>query len=258
MRRLLKFIRRKWANVSFTKKFDVKLDRPVVSFTFDDAPISAFLNGGSALSKFGFGGTFYISLSLMNGADPETRFTAQQLKDSVAQHNELGCHTWGHTDLYRITFEKGKADIEKNQTEIQALVPDYTLRNFSYPFGSQTLPIKKYVSTRFRSARGIEEGINTDDTDMYNLKTVKLYEKKYPLAYIFNKIKEAQENNGWLIFYTHDVDEKYTDWGCSPAYFETVVAECAKRGITVATIDEALNLIGNSNSRPANSNRRAG
>lgn len=243
MRRLLKFIRRKWANLSFTKKVDVRLDRPVVSFTFDDAPVSAFLNGGSTLSKFGFGGTFYVSLSLMNGADPDTRFTSQHLKNLVAQRNELGCHTWGHTDLYRITFEKGKADIEKNQTEIQALIPGYTLRNFSYPFGSQTLPIKKYVSTRFRSARGIEEGINTHDTDLFNLKTVKLYEKKYSLAYVFNKIKEAQESNGWLIFYTHDVDKKYTDWGCSPSYFEAVVKECAKRGITVATIDEALNLI---------------
>ena len=243
MKRLLKFIRRKWASVSFTKKFDVKLDRPVISFTFDDAPISAFLNGGSALSKFGFGGTFYISLSLMNGAAPETRFTAQQLKDSVAQHNELGCHTWGHTDLYRITFEKGKADIEKNQAVIEALIPGYTLRNFSYPFGSQTLPVKKFVSTRFRSARGIEEGINTHDTDLFNLKTIKLYEGKYPLTYIFNKIKEVQESKGWLIFYTHDVDEKYTDWGCSPAYFEAVVKECAKRDITVATIDETLNHI---------------
>lgn len=195
------------------------------------------------MSKFGFGGTFYISLSLMNGPDPETRFTPQQLKEAVAQHNELGCHTWGHTDLYRISFEKGRADIEKNQTEIQTLMPGYALRNFSYPFGSQTLPIKKFVSKQFKSARGIEEGINTQGTDLFNLKTVKLYERKYSLGYIFNKIKEAQESNGWLIFYTHDVDEKYTDWGCSPAYFETVVHECAKRGITVATIDDALSHI---------------
>jgi hypothetical protein len=72
-----------------------------------------------------------------------------------------------------------------------------------------------------------------------------LYEGKYPLEYIFNKIKEAEKNKGWLIFYTHDVDEKYTDWGCSPAYFQEVVQECARRNITVATINEALNLIEN-------------
>jgi peptidoglycan/xylan/chitin deacetylase (PgdA/CDA1 family) len=226
---------------------DIKLEKPVISFTFDDAPVSAFLNGGGILSKFGFGGTFYISLSLMSGPDPETRFTLPQLKNAIAQHHELGCHTYSHMDLAKTASAIGIADIEKNQAEMQTLVPDAEFRNFSYPFGSQTRPIKKYTSTRFRSSRGIEEGINAIGTDLCNLKTVKLYEGKYPLEYIFQKIKEAEETKGWLIFYTHDVDEKYTDWGCSPAYFEAVVQECARRNITVATIDQALNLIeGNS------------
>lgn len=243
--RYVKFVRRMWANASFSKKIDVKLSEPVITFTFDDAPVSAFLNGGNILSKFGFGGTFYISLSLMTGPDPETRFTSAHLKNAVAQHSELGCHTYGHTDLSQTTAAKGVADIEKNQKVLQTLLPGMEFKNFSYPFGAETRPIKKYASTRFRSARGIEEGINLEGTDLCNLKTVKLYESKYPLEYIFGKISEAEKNKGWLIFYTHDVDEKYTDWGCSPAYFEAVVQECAKRGITVATVNEALNLVEN-------------
>jgi len=245
IKRLVKFVRRKWANISFSKKTDIQLKHPVISFTFDDAPVSAFVNGGGILSKFGFGGTFYISLSLMTGPDSETRFTLPQLKNALAQHHELGCHTYGHIDLSKTISKVGIADIEKNQEEMQVLIPGTELRNFSYPFGSQTRPVKKFASERFRSSRGIEEGINAIGTDLCNLKTVKLYEGKYPLDYIFQKIKEAEENKGWLIFYTHDVDEKYTDWGCSPAYFEAVVKECADRGIAVATINEALNLIEN-------------
>ena len=243
--RYVKYIRRKWANISFSKKVDIKLPKPVITFTFDDAPISAFLNGGNILAKFGFGGTFYISLSLMNGPDPETRFTLTHLRNATTQHHELGCHTYGHTDLSKTTAARGIADIELNQKKLQTLLPGAEFRNFSYPFGSETRPVKKYASTRFRSARGIEEGINLDGTDMCNLRTVKLYEAKYPLDYIFEKISEVEKNKGWLIFYTHDVQEKYTDWGCSPAYFEAVVHECAKRGITVATINESLNLIEN-------------
>lgn len=241
--RYVKFIRREWANISFSKKIDINLSKPVISFTFDDAPISAFINGDSILAKFGFGGTFYISLSLMNGPEPETRFTVSHLKNAVAQHSELGCHTYGHIDLSKTTTIKGIADIEKNQELMHTLLPDTEFRNFSYPFGSETRPIKKYASNRFRSARGIVEGINNGPTDLCNLKTVKLYEGKHSLNFIFDKISEAEKNNGWLIFYTHDVDEKFTDWGCSPAYFEAVVEECAKRGITVATVNEALNLI---------------
>lgn len=244
--RYIKFVRRQWANISFSKKIDIKLQKPLITFTFDDAPVSAFLNGGNILAKFGVGGTFYISLSLMNGPDPETRFTSAHLKTAIAQHSELGCHTYGHVDLSKMTGREGVADIERNQTTLQTLLPGAEFRNFSYPFGSETRPIKEYASTRFRSARGIGEGINRSGTDLYNLKTVKLYEGKHSLDYIFEKIGEVEKDPGWLIFYTHDVDKKYTDWGCSPAYFEAVVAECSKRGITVATIDEALNLIENS------------
>lgn len=243
--RLVKFIRRKWANISFSKKVNIKLEKPIISFTFDDAPVSAFLNGGSILSKFGFGGTFYVSLSLMTGPDPDTRFTIQHLKDAIAHGHEIGGHTYGHTDLSKTTAAKGIADMKKNRTEMEKLIPGTQLRNFSYPFGAQTRPLKKYASTRYRSARGIEEGINAQGTDLYNLKTVKLYESKHSLDYIFRKLDEAEKNNGWLIFYTHDVDEKFTDWGCSPAYFEAVVHDCAKRGITVATINGALDLIEN-------------
>ena len=246
MTRYVKFIRRKWANISFSKKIDIKLPAPVITFTFDDAPISAFINGGNILAKFGFGGTFYISLSLMNGPEPETRFDISHLKTAIAQHSELGCHTYGHIDLSKTATIDGIADIERNQEVLQTLLPGQEFKNFSYPFGSETRPIKEYASTRFRTARGIGEGINLEGTDLCNLKTVKLYEKRYPLEYIFEKISEVEKSNGWLIFYTHDVDEKFTEWGCTPTYFEAVVHECSKRGITVATINQTLNLIENS------------
>lgn len=243
--RLKKYIRRKWANLSFSKQIAITLPHPVVTFTFDDAPISAFVDGGEILAKHGFGGTFYISLSLMNGPDLETRFTSEHLRRVLAQKSELGCHTYGHIDLAKINADEGIADIQRNQEILNKLLPGIQFKNFSYPFGSQTRPIKKFASTNFRSARGIDEGINTQKTDLCNLKTVKLYEGKYPLEYIFEKISDAEKNNGWLIFYTHDVEDKYTDWGCSPAYFEAVVQECSKRGITVTTINEALNLVEN-------------
>lgn len=244
--RYVKFIRRTWANISFTKKVNIARPKPLISFTFDDAPISAFVNGGGILAKFGFGGTFYISLSLMNGPDPETRFTTAHLKQAVAQHCELACHTYGHIDLSKMTAQKGIADIEYNGKALNDLLPGMEFKNFSYPFGSETRLVKKFTSEHFRSARGIQEGINLKNTDLCNLKTIKLYEGKHSLQHIFEKISEVEQNNGWLIFYTHDVQDNYTEWGCSPAYFEAVVRECSKRGITVATINEALNLIENS------------
>jgi len=243
MRRYLKYIRRKWASISFKKIINIRLSEPVISFTFDDVPVSAFVNGGSVLKKYGVSGTFYISLSLMNDVDPTARFTAQHIKDAIAQHNEIGCHTYGHTELYTVPLKTGMEDIRKNQEEIQKLVPGLALNNFSYPFGSQTRPVKKFISERFRSARGIEEGINRGRTDLFNLRTVKLYENRYSLEYIYRKIEEAKKDGGWLIFYTHDVQDDPTEWGCSPPYFEAVVKKCKEANIKVLTINEAINHI---------------
>lgn len=241
--KLAKLAKREWANLSFSKKLNVQPPHPIVSFTFDDAPVSAFEHGADILAKHGFGGTFYISLSLMNGPEADTRFTSTHLRKALARNNELGCHTYGHIDLAQTKTQEGIADIKRNQETLHKLLPGLEFKNFSYPFGAQTRLIKKFASEHFRTARGIEEGLNVGTTDACNLKTVKLYESKHTLDYISQKISEAQKSNAWLIFYTHDVTDKYSVWGCSPAYFEAVVQECAQRGITVSTINEALNLI---------------
>ncbi len=243
MKRYQKYIRRKWASISYKRPIDLRLNEPVISFTFDDAPGSAFVNGGNILSKYGMCGTFYISLSLMHDIDPSVRFTADHVRGAIERNHEIGCHTYGHTELYTVSLEKGMEDIDKNQLEMQNIAPGTKLENFSYPFGSQTRPIKKFISNRFRSARGIEEGINGSRTDMFNLRSVKLYEHRNSLEYIFQKIEAARESKAWLIFYTHDVREDHTEWGCSPAYFEAVVKKCMEEKIKVLTINEAINHI---------------
>lgn len=243
MDRYLKLIKREWANISFVKNTGVHLPYPLVSFTFDDAPSSAFENGGNILSNYGFRGTFYIALSLMHNAN--VRFTFEQLKEAVSQSHELGCHTFNHIDLSQTKLTQSITDIEHNQEAMQELFPGIEFKNFSYPFGAQTRGIKKYLSGRFRSARGIGHGINVGRTDLCNLKAVKLYENKRSLEQTFAAIHEAAESKGWLIFYTHDVAHNPSKHGCSPAYFEAVVKECANRGIRVVTVNEALNLIEN-------------
>jgi len=42
-----------------------KLDRPIVSFTFDDCPLSAIDNGVSKLDELGWKSTIYIASALL-------------------------------------------------------------------------------------------------------------------------------------------------------------------------------------------------
>jgi len=243
MGRLQKYIKRKWANISFVKEVEIKLGAPIVSFTFDDSPASSFDNGGQILSKYGFPATYYVSLSLLDAPVVEGGFQANNLLQAVNNKHELACHTYGHIELSNTPQHHIKADIKQNQKAIYKILPNLKIKNFSYPFGEQTKEAKQYFSTKFRSARGISDGINAGRTDLLNLKACKLYENRMPLMSIFSKIDEACKCNGWLIFYTHDVAEPYSDFGCSPQFLEAIADEIARREISVLTINDALNKI---------------
>jgi hypothetical protein len=50
----------------------------------------------------------------------------------------------------------------------------------------------------------------------------------------------AQTNNGWLIFYGHDVADPASPRGCSPALLDRALEAAARRKIPALTMAEAL------------------
>ena len=68
--------------VLFRRQLAVRTPVPLVSFTFDDFPRSAFLEAGSILRRYGALGTYYVSLSLMGKQSPMgPMFEAEDLKE---------------------------------------------------------------------------------------------------------------------------------------------------------------------------------
>ncbi len=238
-----KWVKREWAGLAFKKEINLALPHPIVSFTFDDVPDSGFENGGRILTEYGFSGTFYVSHKFLHASPPDDYFTLQHLSVAIQNGHELGCHTHGHIQLSRTPLATAVRDLENNRKAIRSLLPEVQLTNFSYPFGEQTLAIKKHLSQTYRSARGVAHGVNAGSTDLLNLKAIRLYEKQFPLSEIFKKLDEVERCNGWLIFYTHDVKNDPTPWGCSPGYFEAVVKEVAGRGLKVKTVNGLLNFL---------------
>ena len=51
---------------------------------------------------------------------------------------------------------------------------------------------------------------------------------------------EAETNNGWLIFYGHDVTGRPSPYGCSPALLAHALAASARRNIPALTMAEAM------------------
>lgn len=132
-------------------------------------------------------------------------------------------------------------DIKKNQEKINKLIPGYKFENFSYPRGEQTFRSKFILRKEYKSARGVNEGMNVDKTDFLNLHAFELAEK--PLTTIFALIDQAVEKKAWLIFYTHDVCEDHSIYGCSPEYFESVIKYCHDKQIKVRTINKVIDQV---------------
>jgi hypothetical protein len=51
---------------------------------------------------------------------------------------------------------------------------------------------------------------------------------------------EAQTNNGWLIFYGHDVSDRPSPYGCSPALLAHALEAARQRKIQALTMAEAM------------------
>lgn len=222
--------------------------RKIVTFTFDDAPLSAFKNGGDILIKHEKKGTFYLSLSFLKGqTNSNWYFNIDDLRTCISQGHELGCHTYDHLYFKQVNdYNQILEDALKNQTVLEESGLGVKFENFAYPFGAQTYNAKKVVSGFYNTCRGIyygknlSKGVNVGKADLNNLLAINLYEEFNKLSNIYSLLEEFSNNGGWLIFYTHDVNEDYSQYGCSPDFFESVLIKCIDLGLEVKNTKEAL------------------
>lgn len=229
----------------YKKPVSLKLDEPMISFTFDDVPRSAIDNGEAILKKYNYSGTYYISIDLMKreGFDFKAADSGV-LNQLVESGSELACHTYSHLHFFEAGDDEIITDLKENLHSIETLVPGYQFKNISYPFGEQSLKARKILREKFRSARSVYRGINSGDVDLNCLRSIRLY-NSISISEIFKIIDRAIETKSWIIFYTHDVDSNPSSIGCSPGYFEEVVKYCHEKKLKVLTINEALDLIQN-------------
>lgn len=219
--------------------------RPIVSFTFDDIDETAATNGARILQSYGICGTFYVAGGLCGTSHLGWRFaTRAAVRALSGSGHEIGCHTYSHPDVQTLDRARVDAELAANRNFLAALDEGIRLDNFAYPYGSVGLLQKAIVQERFHSCRGVRSGINTGRIDLGQLRAVRLYDTELDGAGIERLIGETRRSNGWLIFYTHDVAERPTAHGCSPALLDRAAASARRAGLACLTVREALAEIG--------------
>jgi peptidoglycan/xylan/chitin deacetylase (PgdA/CDA1 family) len=236
---------RQAARYSRSKPFAMRNAAPLVSFTFDDVPASAFSNGAAILEQHGVLGTFYIAGGILGDIDAHWRLIdREQVRALHDRGHEIGCHTFSHIGVDKLGARVMDEECRRNGELLRELCPDIEIVNFCYPFGRVSLPRKRQLEARFDSCRGIYQGINAGTVDLALLRVIELYDRTLTRDKLARVLRETRERNGWLIFYTHDVAETPSWIGCSPRLLREVVTAVQAENMRCLPIRDALTAIG--------------
>lgn len=229
----------------------IKLDQALISISFDDVPYSALEFGVPLLDKHNIKATFYIASGLCPAdgdvSDPGeegTRFlSSAEVAELDRQGHDIACHTFSHYMLSKGSAQEIEADAKKNVQVLHDLLGETKVEHFSYPFGEINYPAKRLLSQHYKTLRSTRPGLNVGMSDLYFLRANTIYSSTFDEAAIKSSIEEAVQKGGWLIFYTHGVEDNPDPYSCTPGQLDWVLEQCASSGASVLPIAEACKVV---------------
>ncbi len=227
-----------------TRGVSMRNSRPIVSFTFDDFPKSAVSTGASLLEQRDVCGTFYCVSAFCGAfAEEQTCYDLEDLRRLNEAGHEIGCHTASHVRVSRSDRTQILREVDTNAKFIFDTLGDVRLTTFAYPFGDLNLGAKLLLQQRFAACRTTSPGHNCSVADLGGLKSQAL-DAKTTASSVARYIEDAVSENAWLIFFTHDVSDSPSAYGCTPEILKTAISQSIAAGCEVLTVRNALGKIG--------------
>lgn len=232
----------------YTKKIIVNNENAIFSFSFDDVPISAAINGAKILEEVNATGTYYVALGMEKANKQMDCNNRCFINDSEIQSlyksgHDIGCHTYSHLNLRKNRIKNIVLDCDNNTRGLQNILNTTAIEHFAYPFGMVSPGSKKELGLKYKTLRTTDHGINSGKTDMTHLRAIKLYSNSFDKNVIQATIHEAVKKNAWVIFYSHDICEDPSEWGMKTEEFKWVVKQCAESVGEILNVSQAYNKI---------------
>ena len=228
----------------------VATNRPIVTFTFDDVPNTALTNGAAILEKYGTLGTFYIAGGLESRVEPDrTLIDWKGCLELFQRGHEIGCHTFAHNRIRSYGSALAR-DLDTNARYLLDAGITRPTDNFAFPYNAAWPLARRELGRRYLTCRAGGEAINRGQVDPLMLKAVEIRQPEEHSLSLIRWIDDVAANPGWLVFFTHDIAEKPTPYGCAPATFERLVAYAVERGCDVMTVTAATRALGWQAGRP--------
>ena len=230
-------LRRRYARLTSRRPASTGPTRPMVSFSFDDAPASAAQAGAEILERRGLHGTYYICAGLAGREGPMGRNAdVPQLERLIAAGHEIGCHTFSHLDCGDASAEAILNEVTWNRAGVVGLGASQP-STFAYPYGDVSPRAKRLLGQRFCLLRALHHGLVRAGTDLNQAPAVGI-EGADGEAAAWRWLDRAISETAWLILYTHDVAENPSPWGCTPVVLERLIDGALGAGAEIVTVAE--------------------
>lgn len=236
-------LRRRLALLAHRRPVRMRLERPMVTFSFDDAPASAAGAGAAALEQRGIRGTWYFSAGLAGRDGPMGTYAVEADARRLAQAgHEIACHTFSHLDCGQAGAGSILEDVDRNAVALKAwgAAP---AESFAFPYGDVSMAAKRVLGGRYRTLRTVQAGLVEDGTDACQLPSVGI-EGPEGEAAALRWLDRAAQRRAWLILYTHDVAPTPSAWGCTPEALGHLADAAKARGFDIVTAAEGARRLG--------------
>jgi peptidoglycan/xylan/chitin deacetylase (PgdA/CDA1 family) len=239
-RTLLAKVERRLTQMHHAAPVRIRPPRPLVTFTFDDFPMSA-LNGADEVEKHGGRAGFYAATSQMGTSHPVygEMYDAATLRSLDERGHEIGAHSHVHADYARLQPNEVLRDLTTCISSLAESGVGRSLTSFAYPYGETSLGSKRLVSSVFSNARGGLAGLNIGDTDRAQLRAVSLKATGASRKRAIGLLDQCLASSGWLIFFTHDVSATPSDQGVHPGMLGELARRAVAGGAQIVTPREA-------------------
>jgi len=215
----------------------------VVSLSFDDQWHSAYLHALPLLEEHGFKATWFVACNLVGSTDlysGKKYMTWDEIINVAELGHEIGSHTLSHQRLSTMAANQALIieELQESKHQIE-LKTSRKVDSFAYPFsdqGDEQGKVCALAGKIYKYSRGGDHGFNSWPFRTNGLFAWPLYENIYDIQWIKHLINYCMKHDVWLIFYTHDIEMEPTDYGCTPKYFECLLAYLRETNITVKPI----------------------
>jgi peptidoglycan/xylan/chitin deacetylase (PgdA/CDA1 family) len=164
------------------------------------------------------------------------QFHPGDLQSLVERGHEVASHTFSHLSARKTPLEEFLRDVNRCERAIRECIDFEPSSNFAYPYGDVMLSVKKELGPRMKSCRGTCDGLNGPDVDLNLLRANRLYGGLHQLEAAKRLIAENERRRGWLIFYSHDVVNDPSRFGCTPELLEEVAGFAADHSAGILTV----------------------